>query len=229
MARIRVERVGAVRRPLRDHEQVLGQAPGRVGLEHVVLEDEVLGVGPVVRDLPRVVVAHHVHAALRGRRVRVLLAGAAVGIGGAAAKALFGLRHEAVHRPSVDVGGRIAGAVRAAVVEIRGVMKWRHAGPGQRIGDAHAGGNAVGAGIGPEVGVEGPVLLHDDHDVLDLVDPGGRGHPDRPGRRDRAQRARAGCQLGPVVRRAGLIEPHRDRIDPARSQRLARDGAPAMA
>src|SRR5205809_232911 len=39
------------RRPLRDHEQVLRQAPGRVLLEHVVLEHEVPRVGPVVRDL----------------------------------------------------------------------------------------------------------------------------------------------------------------------------------
>jgi hypothetical protein len=29
----------------------------------------------------------------------------------------------------------------------------------------------VGSRIGPEIGVERAVLLHDDHDVLDLVDP----------------------------------------------------------
>src|SRR5258706_4528302 len=29
-------------------------------------------------------------------------------------------------------------------------------------------GNAVGAGIGPKIMIEGPVFLHDDDDVLDL-------------------------------------------------------------
>ena len=52
----------APRRPLADQEQVRGQAPRRVRLEHVVLEHEVARVRPVVRDLVGVVVAHHVDA-----------------------------------------------------------------------------------------------------------------------------------------------------------------------
>ena len=47
-------------RPAGDQEEVRRQAPGRVRLEHVVLEDELLCVRPVVRDLALVVVAHHV-------------------------------------------------------------------------------------------------------------------------------------------------------------------------
>ncbi len=51
--------------------------------------------------------------------------------------------------------------------------------PGVRVRDARhrarvAGqaGDPVGAGIGAEVVIEAAVLLHDDHDVLDLVDAG---------------------------------------------------------
>ena len=43
---------------------MLGEAPGRGRLEHVVLEHEPLGVGPVVGDLPGVVIAHHIDAFL---------------------------------------------------------------------------------------------------------------------------------------------------------------------
>ena len=38
-------------------------------------------------------------------------------------------------------------------------------------------GDPVGARIGAEVGVERAVLLHDDHDVADLVDPVAEGRP----------------------------------------------------
>ena len=55
-------------RPAADHEQVRGQAPRGVRLEHVVLQDEVARVGPVVRDLARVVVAHDVACRRRRRR-----------------------------------------------------------------------------------------------------------------------------------------------------------------
>ena len=69
------------------------QAPGRVRLEHVVLEDEVARVGPVVGDLALVVVAHHVERQVRDavlgiERVLAALAGA----------------DETVHLPVVVVG-----------------------------------------------------------------------------------------------------------------------------
>ncbi len=58
-------RHGALRRPLGHLVQVSRQAPRRIRLKHVVIEHEVLGVCPVVRDLARIVVTHHV-----GRRQR---------------------------------------------------------------------------------------------------------------------------------------------------------------
>ena len=39
---------------------MLGPAPRRVRLEYVVLEKKVLRVGPVIGDLARVVIAHHI-------------------------------------------------------------------------------------------------------------------------------------------------------------------------
>src|SRR5262249_23062252 len=38
-----------------------------------------------------------------------------------------------------------------------------------RVGQADTGGNAVGAGVRPEVGIEGSVLLRNDDDMADLV------------------------------------------------------------
>ena len=69
-ARRRVVVHRAPRRPLRHEEQVLGQAPRRVRLEHAVLEHEVARVLPVVRDVGCGVVAHHVDRAVRAARVR---------------------------------------------------------------------------------------------------------------------------------------------------------------
>ncbi len=164
--------------PLRDHEQVLRQTPGCVGLEHPVLEDEVVGVRPVVGDLVPGVVAHHVGL--------VAAAGRVVGDGTALATAL-GLGHKPIHLAGVDVGQRIGLAVRSAAVHIMGVVVGVDtlAGEGIRRAD---GKDAVGirqpvrTGIPPEIGVEGPVLLHDDDHVLDLVDAGaaGRGQDARP-------------------------------------------------
>src|SRR5437763_16153360 len=92
---------------------MLGQAPGRVRLEHVVLEYVVLGVCPVVGDLPRVVVTHHVDALGRGHGDQLPVARAAVRVGGVAATAgsPLGLGDEPVHSAAIDVRGRGAGAV----------------------------------------------------------------------------------------------------------------------
>src|SRR5207253_9250822 len=132
----RFERVGAAhgvaahrahRRPAAHQEQVLGQAPGAVGLEHVVLEHEVLGVGPVVGDLAAVVVAHHVgFAGDRAHGVVGVRAGRAFdGLGGG---------DEAVHRPACDVGRGGGFAVRAAVVDVGAVVDGGQAAAGRRVG-----------------------------------------------------------------------------------------------
>src|SRR5664279_2011337 len=50
---------GAGGGPFRDLKQVLGEAPGGVRLEHVVLQHVVRGVGPVVRNVALRVIAQY--------------------------------------------------------------------------------------------------------------------------------------------------------------------------
>ena len=164
----RVAGDGAFRRPAGDHVQVRGQAPREIGLEHVILEDEVPRVRPVVRDLVPVVVPHDVGRPRRERarrRVDLRRAGRPPTRGR--------LQHEAVHVPRVDVADRVHVVVRAAGVAVGGVVVRAHAAASARHRHAHALGNAVGARIRAEVGVERPVLLHDHDDVPDQVDAGG--------------------------------------------------------
>src|SRR5205807_4828781 len=157
------------RRPGGDQEQVLGQRPRFHRFEHAVLEHELLGVGPVVRYLRGGVVAHDVgHAAVAAaRRVVGDLAGRLRRVA---------LPDEAVHPAAVDVGGGVLLAVRAAPVDVGGVVVGAAA-PAGRVryadrGHPMAHRDAVRPGVGAEVAIEGPVLLHDDDDVLDLVDAG---------------------------------------------------------
>src|SRR5207248_456481 len=121
--------------------------------EHVIGEHEVLGVGPVVGEFRVGVVAHHVrlgaHAADR------------IVDGHAAGAARVALADEPVHLAVVDVGGGVGDVVRAAAVDIGGVVIGALARPfGVRFTDggrAVPHGNSVSAGIGPEVVVERPV------------------------------------------------------------------------
>jgi hypothetical protein len=158
--------VGAPGRPARDHVEVGDVGPRRRRLEHVVVEHEVLGVGPVVRDLGPRVVAHHVRRALvdTGR------------VGGAGAGVASGvpLLDEPVHLASCDVGLGVDVAVGAAPVDVGGVVVGALTGAG-RVGHAHRRDpvqhrDAVRPGIGAEVTVERTVLLHHHDDVPDLVD-----------------------------------------------------------
>ena len=169
----RVTAAGTARRPLGDHEQVSRQAPGRVRLEHVVLENEVPRVRPVVRDLPLVVVAHH---------GRGLNAANAIGRVARAVGSLGEERatDEAVHSPVVDVPQGVRVLVRPAPVVVRSVVVRLDARVEVRIRKAHSRDavshrDPVRARVGAEVGVEGAVLLHDHDDVPDLVDAGRRG------------------------------------------------------
>ncbi len=165
-------------RPRGDHREVRRQTPRVHPLEHVVLEHEVACVVPVVRDLVPVVVAHHI--GLRGRQ----RAAGIVGLVTREETALARLRLEAVHLPAVDVMDRVDHVVWAAgiavipvVVRLNADMRLRVGVAGDRTRIARKTGDTVGAGIRPEVGVERAVLLHDHHDVLDLVDPPARPRP----------------------------------------------------
>ena len=164
-------RVRAVRRPAADQVQVGRQAPRRDRLEHVVLEHEVLGVRPVIRDLPRVVITHHIRRP--GGQ-----ADAGGGNGGAAATVAGLLRgpDEPVHLAAVDVRDGGTALMHRAAVHQAGIVVRPVAALGARIGHAHRepavpDRNAVGARVGAEERIERPVLLHDDHDMPDLVDP----------------------------------------------------------
>ena len=156
-----------------------GQAPRRVGLEHVVLEHEVARVGPVVRDLAGVVVAHDV-GVLRGERAL-----GRVDVPVAEERpARLGPCDEARHAAPGDVAHRVDVVVRAAGVPVRGIVVGPPAAPVQRIGHAHGepavtAREAVRTGVRAEVGVEGTVLLHDHDHVADLLDP--RVSRSRPG------------------------------------------------
>jgi hypothetical protein len=89
---------------------------------------------------------------------------------------------EAVHPPVVDVEDGEAVTVRAAVVPVTRVVERTVAPRRQRVRAADGRAavshrDAVRARVGPEVGVERPVLLHDHDDVPDAVDPGRRDPP----------------------------------------------------
>ena len=98
------------------------QAPGRIGLEHVVLEYEMLRVGPVVGYFAVIVVAHSLRvggdAVLRIERVVTTLASA----------------DETVHLPVIVVAVEGDRIVRAAVIDIVRVVIRAHAPVAQRVG-----------------------------------------------------------------------------------------------
>jgi hypothetical protein len=79
------------------------------------------------------------------------------------------------HRAPVDIGAGILAEVWPPAVEVGAVVVRLDAPPRLGVGVADGGdavrhGDAVGAGIGAEVAVERAILLHDNDDVLDLVD-----------------------------------------------------------
>src|SRR6516162_7795537 len=121
----------ALRRPFRYLEQVLWQAPRGVRLEHVVLQDEIVGVGPIVAELGAVVETHHVEVGVLERASRI--------IGILASLVLFGLRllDEAVHLAPVDIVGGGSGAVAAPEIPVVGVVKRFGARAFRRVGDAY--------------------------------------------------------------------------------------------
>ena len=172
-AAVRV-RAAAARRPAADQVQVGRQGPRVDRLEHVVLQNEVPGVRPVVGDLAGVVIAHDVRRAARQAHRRRWVGGAA-----AAAGLILCGPDEPVHLAAVDVRDRFAEIVPGAAVHQAGIVVRLVAALGARVGHAHGElavlrGNAVGSRVGAEERIERPVLLHDDDDVPDLADAGRR-------------------------------------------------------
>jgi hypothetical protein len=55
-----------IRRPRGHHEQMRRQTPRRGRFEHVILQDEIVGICPIVRNVPAVVITHHVIFACSG-------------------------------------------------------------------------------------------------------------------------------------------------------------------
>src|SRR5579884_3863706 len=144
------------------------EAPGGHRGEHVVLEHEIPGICPIVRDIPSVMVAHDVRTAFApADRIPV--------VDTTAGFRRYPDPEVAVHLAAVDVVDQVLPHVRPAGVVVVSVVIGTLALARPRVwnadgGDAVLHGDAVGTGEGAEVAVEGSVLLHDDDDVLDLVD-----------------------------------------------------------
>ena len=173
------------------------QGPGVRRREHAILQQVVLRVRPVVRDLLARVVAEDVRLSLRSEE-RSARGREALGFGGALVLAPAHRGHEPVHLAAVaiDDGGLLI--VRAALLVLgRAVVRARamsehpvrYADLRRAVGSHR---DPVRAGERPEVVIEGAILLHDDDDVID-----------RPGRTGR-DGGSTDCARAGVVRRRGV-------------------------
>ncbi len=122
----RVIHLAAQGRPFRHHEEVRRQAPRGIRLEHVILEHEIPGVSPVVRNLVLVVVPHHVGGT-------VGCTGWLPGRVAGCAHARLGLGDEPVHSPPVDVAGGGLYCVGPPLILIRRVVIGPHASAELRV------------------------------------------------------------------------------------------------
>ena len=148
------------------------QAPRAHALEQMILQDEAMRVCPVVRDLGGGVIAHHIRDPPPRGRATSWYAGINDAEPLAAGSQCL---NEAIHASAVDVCSRSPGCVRTPEIDQVRVVERAEAVSCVRVGDADGRSppmprDAVGAGKRPEVVVERAVLLHDDDDVLDLLD-----------------------------------------------------------
>src|SRR5438445_11155126 len=95
------------------------QAPGGCRVEQVVLEREIARVGPVVRNVGTIVVAHHSSRRL-AHASRLQWPHALVA-------AIPRFPDEAVHPPPVDIGNGALVTMRTAGVDVLGVVERSHA------------------------------------------------------------------------------------------------------
>src|SRR5262249_19473525 len=80
------------------------------------------------------------------------------------------LLDETVHLPAVHVGPRVVPLMRPAEIHRVGIVMGGDAGP-PGICETDVVGEPFRPGIGAEVVIEAPVLLHDEDEVLELLEP----------------------------------------------------------
>ena len=168
----RVARVGAVRRPSGEQEQVRRERPGVRRREHAVLQHVVPRVCPVVRDLFARVVAEDVRLLLRSEEGPACRREPVCG-GGALPLAPDHGCHEPVHLAVVLVDERCLLIVRSALLILRRAVVRARTVSEHSVGDADlrrpvgSQRDPVRAGERAEVVIERSILLHDDDDVVD--------------------------------------------------------------
>src|SRR5215212_3450891 len=143
------------------------QAPRKGGREHVILEDKLLSIGPVIGDLPRVVKTHDIWGCIRRTKKCVLCC--------TTARTRLSSGNKAVHLAAVDVCRTCGGAVRSAAVDQRRIMVRLIA--ATSAGVRHTNGEltifcawqALGTRVGVKVAIKRTILLHAHDDVCNLL------------------------------------------------------------
>src|SRR5581483_1832346 len=138
----------AYRGPFGYLEKMLRETPGGDRLEHAVMQHEIARIGPIVRDIFAVVIAH--------------------------GRTRFRLDDKTVHPSAIDISYSINGAMWVITISVVSIMiglgavavYWiRHA----DIKLAALPRNAINSRERTEITIERAILLHDDYHVLDLV------------------------------------------------------------
>ena len=195
-----------------------GQAPRVHRCEHAVLQHELVGVRPVVRDVALVEGAHHVR--LPPRAV-LLVASRAVRVDRTREAGQHHRADVAVHLPLVDVEPGSPGRMRSAGSRQHLGVERRKALVQHRVWGAHRElavrlrRDPFRAGIRAEVVIEGAILLNDHHDVIDLEDPG------RGARRHRTARGSDSCDQEANANYPGAQLPLSRRTPPAHGWKLS--------
>src|SRR5229473_2603663 len=146
------------------------ETPRGIWLKHMVLQDEVLCIVPVIWNLARIMVAHDIRSSrdITCWIIQILTTLLCV----------FRFRNEAIHLASVDVVGSINDTMRSTMVQIVWVIIGLHALVCPGVRHAYSWytilhGNAIRSRISSKVGVKRAILLHDDHNMLNLLNTTG--------------------------------------------------------
>ena len=157
--------LAAFSRPLGYHKKVLRKTPGGIGLKHLILKNEILGICPVIGNFAGIMIAHDI-------RYRCSSAGRIVG---ALATGLSTLRagDKAIHLSTINIKAGVDLPVRTAIIFIGSGVVGVDAGPGFWICYADRelsilDGQAIRTGVGAKIMIKGAVLLHNNYNMLDL-------------------------------------------------------------